>query len=113
MQGDAQHNHCDMCGHCDHCCRTHGSMFGHNRAMHWLIKIIVLLVVFWVGARFGELSAQARFGYMMGGYGAYDGGYGPGMMFGGGASTAAQDSGNVIYYRMGGTATTSVAAPTR
>jgi hypothetical protein len=103
-QGAGEHNHCDSCGHCGSCCHGHGQ-WGHRGPLHWLIKIIVLIIVFWMGVQYGELSGFARFGGgMMGGY--YDGGPGPVMMYYGSTGASAAQGGGNVYYRMMG-ATTS------
>jgi hypothetical protein len=85
MQNDMQkgeHDHCKQCGHCDSCCSGGFGAMGHRGPLHWVIKVVIAVIIFWLGMQFGELSAAARFpGYMMRGYGY--GGYGPSMMYGG------------------------------
>ena len=51
-------------GHCDGVC------FGHHRTGRWVIKVLVLLFVFWVGTQVGEMKSEFRsqYGYPMGAY---------------------------------------------
>lgn len=67
---------------------------GHHHHGPWriLVKILILVIVFWVGMQFGELRAyrgeMGRGGY--GGRGAMMGGYGYGYGAASNASTTAQ-----------------------
>ena len=54
---------CSMCG---------GGMWGHHHWGHMLIKLIIVLFIFWAGMQFGELKAMVQNSYysgMMGGWG--------------------------------------------
>ncbi len=68
-------------------CMMGGRCYGHHGPMHIIIRVVLLIVVFWLGTQFGELHSYR--GGMMGGYGGYRGyqmmndgyyygGYGPG-----------------------------------
>lgn len=82
------------------CCD--GGLWGHHHWGHMLVKVIIILFVFWAGAEFGELKAELR-AYHSGGYGAQMmGGWGEhNVMFTtdmpapGGASWGTTDSGGV------------------
>ena len=87
---------CMMCG-------------GGQRALRWILGIIILLIVFCLGWKLGEISSFLRGGYygmgpgMMQEYGnPYYYGYGPGMMGGYGYGFAPQQSTTAPYYGMGG-----------
>ncbi|MDE1919568.1 MAG: hypothetical protein KGH56_02595 [Patescibacteria group bacterium] len=80
MQGKEE---CGGCGGCGHGMGCHG----HARWARILVKVLVMLFVFWAGIQLGELKGilyaeYGNYGYgMMGGL--YDGrgqAYGPGMM---------------------------------
>ncbi len=56
---------CSMCG---------GGMWGHHHWGHMLVKLVIVLFIFWAGVQFGELKAiveNSNFGPMMGGWGGY------------------------------------------
>lgn len=108
MQNDMQekHDHSESCGHCKECCCSHEHSFGGHSPSHWIIKIIILAIVFWLGVQFGEIGSYQRFGGpMMSGYGS--GSYygpGPGMMYyDGGYAPGDQVPANAYNYRTGGT----------
>ena len=87
-------------GKCDGGCCEGSSAWGmygghHHGAGHLIVKLIIIVFVFWAGVQFGALKAVAdgradgyQRGYgMMGNYyygdaGGYGVGYGPGMMVG-------------------------------
>ena len=75
---------CEHCGHCGHC-MMHGC--GHH-AWRWVIKFIVLVIVFVVGFKLGAISTLFHYGnygygpgYMMRGYDGY-GANNPMMLWG-------------------------------
>ena len=81
------HDHEGMCTMCEgrpDCAGRHG----HRRMLHWLLKIIVLSIIFSLGVKFGELKGmlEARgysghyYGTMM--YGNDGNGYYGGPMMG-------------------------------
>lgn len=86
----------DMREHGDGCmcnsCGGTGAMWGHYHWGHLLVKVFIVMFIFWAGVQFGELKAtiQNNFygGSMMGGWGGNSfylrGGqdFGPGMMTG-------------------------------
>ena len=50
----------------------------HHHGFHILVKIVILVLVFWAGMQFGELRSFTRGGMMRGDQGAMMGGYGYG-----------------------------------
>lgn len=52
------HSGCGWCGAC-----------GHRHGGHLIIKILVVLFVFWLGVQVGEIKSILRAGYTGGGYG--------------------------------------------
>ena len=53
-------------------------MWGHHHWGHMLIKLIIVLFIFWAGVQFGELKAMVQnsyYGGMMGGWGEYSRAY--------------------------------------
>jgi hypothetical protein len=66
---------CGMCG---------GHHFGHHHWGHWVLKIVVVVFIFWCGVQLGELKQELRsnYGPMMNWHGSNQGYYysGPGMM---------------------------------
>ncbi len=74
-------------GH-DHMCSCHG--YGHKHfVLRWLLGIVMLVIVFYLGVKVGEFKGELRSAYyggygryMMEGYGPddYNGWYGQGMM---------------------------------
>lgn len=59
-----------MCGMCG------GGLWGHHHWGHMLIKLIIVLFIFWAGVQFGELKSMVENSYysgMMGGWGGQGG----------------------------------------
>ncbi len=54
-----------MCGNCQN-----GGMWGHHHWGHMVIKIFIVMFIFWAGVQFGELKAAVE-NYTMGGMGGY------------------------------------------
>lgn len=65
----------------DHCCDMHHGHMGHY-GMRWILGIVILLLVFWLGMKLGEFKSIVESNYGFGGYGnmMYRSGMGPGMM---------------------------------
>lgn len=72
---------------CEGC--MHGFCGGGHGALRWVIGALILIMIFWMGMRIGELKSEmyGDYGYgrygnqtrmMRGGYNVY----GPGMMYG-------------------------------
>lgn len=71
---DNKHN--EEC--CSHCCGIHHlhNMDNKYHLLRWLLGIVIILVVFWMGFKLGEFKGY--FGSYDGGY--FGRGYGRGMM---------------------------------
>ena len=76
MDKEKGHGEGCMCGMCG------GGMWGHHHWGHMIIKLFIVLFIFWAGVQFGELKAMVEnsfYGGMMGGWGGqntmYYGGY--------------------------------------
>jgi len=89
MKKDMSHGpncNCVSCGMGAHCACCHGH--GRYMVLRWILGLIILAVVFWVGVKIGEFKGSFEYGYGMqyrntmhykGGYGMM-GGYGSGRM---------------------------------
>ena len=83
-------HHCEKCGMCSHCGGFCPHCGGRHMILRWIVGIIILVLVFWMGVKVGELRQVMYSGgsygirggqYMMlrdSGQGTYF--YGPGMM---------------------------------
>jgi hypothetical protein len=74
-----KHNYCKDC--------AHGLCGGSHGALRWIIGAIIMLLVFWMGMRIGEIRSE-MYGY--GNYGRHMRiypGYAPQMMYYGGSVT--------------------------
>lgn len=89
-----EHKH-NQCGGCDG-----GFCGGGHGALRWVIGIVVLMLVFWMGMRIGEIKSEMYSGgygnyptrgmmRIQGGYGDSYGTYGPNMMYGYGVTQSA------------------------
>ncbi len=72
---DCEHgDQCMFCKDARHGCSGWGLCSGsHHSALHLLIKIGIVWIIFWAGMQFGELRSDAHQGYMMGAQ-SWDGG---------------------------------------
>lgn len=71
-------------GHCGGACGS-CSMHGHKSPVWWLVALVVLIIVFSLGYKLGEMNGGSMYGYnsMMGGHGMMrgeSGGWGGGRM---------------------------------
>ena len=60
---------CGECGHgyCGQCCSRHGNYF-----LRWILGIVILLLVFWLGVTVGRFSGLVKYGNFDGyGYGSH------------------------------------------
>lgn len=66
--------------HCDHCCDMHRGYMGYY-GFRWVLGIVVLLMMFWLGMKVGEFKGFVEANY--GGFGERNMMYksGPGMMY--------------------------------
>lgn len=73
------HGHSMWCGMC-------GGRYG---AVHIIVRILLVIFVFWAGVQFGELKGMLRHGYgPMGSYGGGNMMYRTGPMMGGWAASS-------------------------
>jgi len=89
-------------------CNMMNGMQGHKHWMHLIIKIAIVVFIFWAGVQFGELKGMLHGNYgsygdygrarMMGGFfgGEVNRAYGPSMMYGWTQGSIAQPSVTII-----------------
>ena len=78
---------------------------GKHGLLRWVVKIVILLVVFWFGVKVGEFKVlfgggAGHYGMMRGAYGTSY--YGMPMMWGWGNAALPQSSTTAPYYGPGG-----------
>ena len=78
------HEHCEMCSHHD-CGKNKmcGMGFcGYNmkhRVLRWILGILIIFLLLWLGMRIGEFKAMCGSGFNRVGLYNQVGGFGPGM----------------------------------